>query len=300
MSKFRFKRIGRVSKEVKKEFSSLYFAWREFMRLHIYRVTYRKKAIINSILVFICLGVVCWLARTVVYAQSDQLIKNAAYSSVFAKAAFWIFGGGLLGVFTQNMRKKYDALKRFFDLVISIISLIVFSPLFLIVALLVKIDSPGPVFFKQERIGEGGKLFNILKFRTMRKNAELETGPVWAQDEDPRITKIGNFLRKSHLDEIPQLINVFLGDMALIGPRPERPEMTDIIKKDIPNFDQRLNIKPGVTGLAQSRYNYGATIKDASRKLQYDLIYIKRMCFLLDIQIIFWTAGKVLTGEGSR
>jgi len=300
MSKFNFKRLKRALREVKKELSGLYFAWCEFFRLHIYKVTYKNKPAINGVLFVVCLGSVLWLAKTVVYAQSGQLANEVMFTSIFAKIALWIFGGGLLGVITQSLRKKYDFLKRIFDLIISIVSLIVFSPLFLIVALLVKVDSPGPVFFRQERAGESGNIFNILKFRTMRKNAELETGPVWAQDQDPRITKIGNFLRKSHLDEIPQLINVFLGDMALIGPRPERPEMIDVIKSDIPNFDERLNIKPGVTGLAQARYNYGATIKDASRKLQYDLIYIKRMCFLLDMQIVFWTAGRVLTGEGSR
>jgi lipopolysaccharide/colanic/teichoic acid biosynthesis glycosyltransferase len=161
-------------------------------------------------------------------------------------------------------------------------------------------DSPGPVFFTQKRIGKLGRWFSIWKFRTMRHKAEMETGPVWAEDNDPRVTRIGRFLRKSHLDELPQLFNVFCGDMSLIGPRPERPEMVEVITEKIPGFDKRLFVKPGITGLAQVRYDYGATIKDAARKLKYDALYIKRMCFLLDFQIVFWTIGRVLTGEGAR
>ncbi len=134
----------------------------------------------------------------------------------------------------------------------------------------------------------------------MRNDAELETGPVWAEDNDPRVTGIGQFLRKSHIDELPQLINVMFGDMSLIGPRPERPEFTQHISGSVPNFAERLRIRPGITGLAQVRYHYAASLKDTARKLKYDLLYIKRMCWLLDFQIIFWTLGRVLTGEGAR
>jgi exopolysaccharide biosynthesis polyprenyl glycosylphosphotransferase len=208
--------------------------------------------------------------------------------------------GGLVSVLVGFARANYQLFKRCFDFTVASIALIVLSPLFLIIGLLIKIDSEGPVFFRQDRVGQGGEIFKIWKFRTMRKEAELETGPVWAQDNDPRITRIGEFLRKSHLDELPQLINVFRGQMSLIGPRPERPEFIKTIAEEIPNFSFRLGVKPGITGLAQVRYRYGASIKDAARKLRYDLFYIKRMCWFLDFRIILWTIERVLTGEGAR
>ena len=134
----------------------------------------------------------------------------------------------------------------------------------------------------------------------MREHAELETGPVWAGEDDPRITRLGHFLRKTHIDELPQLINIFKGDMSLIGPCPERPVFVEKINIYIPKFNARLKIKPGITGLAQVRHRYSASIKDAAEKLKYDLLYIKKMCWTLDAKIIFWTIGRVLSGEGAR
>ena len=196
--------------------------------------------------------------------------------------------------------RRFQGFKRGFDFLVAGLGLILLSPLFLIVSILIRIDFPGPAFFRQERLGKDGKIFKMWKFRTMNTDAELETGPVWAAEGDPRITRLGRFLRKSHIDEIPQLINVFKGEMSLIGPRPERPVFVEKINGDIPNFNARLRVKPGITGLAQVRYRYGASIKDAARKLKYDLLYIKRMCWILDFQIILWTFGRVLTGEGAR
>ncbi|MBU3933223.1 MAG: sugar transferase [Candidatus Omnitrophica bacterium] len=196
--------------------------------------------------------------------------------------------------------RRFQGFKRGFDFLVAGLGLILLSPLFLIVSILIRIDFPGPAFFRQERLGKDGKIFKMWKFRTMNTDAELETGPVWAAEGDPRITRLGRFLRKSHIDEIPQLINVFKGEMSLIGPRPERPVFVEKINGDIPNFNDRLRVKPGITGLAQVRYRYGASIKDAARKLKYDLLYIKRMCWILDFQIILWTFGRVLTGEGAR
>jgi len=197
-------------------------------------------------------------------------------------------------------RIRYSSFKRLFDFLFATAGLILASPLFIIIAFLIKLDSKGSIFFKQQRVGRNGKIFNMWKFRTMREYAELESGPVWAKDDDPRVTRVGRFLRKSHLDELPQLINVFKGDMSLIGPRPERYMFIEMIHRHIPEYKERLKVKPGITGLAQVRYKYGASVKDAAKKLKYDLLYIKKMCWLLDFQILWWTAEKILTGEGAR
>jgi len=203
-------------------------------------------------------------------------------------------------IFAFWARIRYSSFKRLFDFSFATIGLILASPLFIIIAFLIKLDSKGSIFFKQQRVGRNGKIFNMWKFRTMREYAELESGPVWAKDDDPRVTRVGRFLRKSHLDELPQLINVFKGDMSLIGPRPERYMFIEMIHRHIPEYKERLKVKPGITGLAQVRYKYGASVKDAAKKLKYDLLYIKKMCWLLDFQILWWTAEKIFTGEGAR
>ena len=158
-------------------------------------------------------------------------------------------------------------LKRLADIALSLIGLVLLSPLALIISILIKIDSAGPVFYRQERQGKDGRIFEIWKFRTMRHNAELETGPVWASKDDPRITRIGAFLRNSHLDELPQLINVLRGEMAIVGPCAERPELAKEIKKHIPGFDMRLRVKPGITGLAQVKFRYASSVTEVARKL---------------------------------
>jgi lipopolysaccharide/colanic/teichoic acid biosynthesis glycosyltransferase len=163
-----------------------------------------------------------------------------------------------------------------------------------LIAVLTKLDSYGPVFFRQERVGENGRLFTLYKFRTMVQDAEKETGPVWAQDTDPRTTRLGKILRRTGLDEIPQMFNVLIGDMSFVGPRPERPHFVAELQEKIPYYSQRLVVKPGITGWAQVRYGYGATVEDAIEKLQFDLYYIKNMSFFLDMLIILSTAHKVL------
>jgi exopolysaccharide biosynthesis polyprenyl glycosylphosphotransferase len=188
-------------------------------------------------------------------------------------------------------------IKRAVDVVASLIGLILLLPLFLIIGIAIKFETPGPILFSQKRLGKGKKPFRIFKFRTMIDGAEKKTGPVWARKNDPRITKIGKILRQTHLDELPQLINVLKGNMSLVGPRPEREEFVEYLRKVIPNYDERFKIKPGITGLAQIRYKYDETIRDVRRKLKYDLIYVKNMCLRLDFRILFTTLIVVLKGR---
>jgi len=190
--------------------------------------------------------------------------------------------------------------KRCFDVGIAMLALFIILPLMPIVALMIKLDSKGPVFFKQERLGEREQPFTLIKFRTMREDAESETGPVWAQKNDLRITRIGRILRKTRLDEFPQLINVLKGDMSFIGPRPERREFIDKLKEVIPFYSERHFIKPGITGWAQIKYPYGASVQDAIEKLKFDLYYIKNLSPLLDLMIVTETIKVVLFGRGGR
>ncbi|PNU19956.1 glycosyl transferase [Geothermobacter hydrogeniphilus] len=190
--------------------------------------------------------------------------------------------------------------KRVFSILLSGVGILLALPIFPLVALLIKLESPGPVFFCQERVGFGGRVFRTYKFRTMRQDAEQETGAVWAQSNDPRITRVGRFLRKSRIDEIPQLFNVFKGDMSFVGPRPERPEFVAMLTRKIPYYGSRHAVKPGLTGWAQVRYPYGASVEDALEKLRYDLYYIKNYSPFLDIVIVLETVKVVLFARGSR
>jgi sugar transferase (PEP-CTERM system associated) len=190
--------------------------------------------------------------------------------------------------------------KRIYDLVFSVVGLIISAPLFPILAILIKRDSHGPVFYKQLRVGENEVEYFVYKFRTMADDAEKETGAVWAQKSDPRITRIGQFLRKTRIDEIPQLINVLRGDMSFIGPRPERLAFVERLKETIPFYSTRHFVKPGVTGWAQVCYPYGASDEDALEKLRYDLYYIKNYSIFLDFRIILDTIRVVTSGFGGR
>lgn len=193
-----------------------------------------------------------------------------------------------------------NVLKRMFDIFFSSVGVIVALPLIPIITLLIKIDSRGPVFFRQVRVGAGEKHFVLYKFRTMRQDAEGKTGAVWAEKNDPRITKVGLLLRKTRLDEIPQLYNVLKGDMSFVGPRPERPEFVDKLKEIIPYYSERHYVKPGITGWAQVKYPYGASVEDAIEKLRYDLFYIKHISFFVDLLIVLETIQVVLFGRGGR
>jgi sugar transferase (PEP-CTERM system associated) len=204
------------------------------------------------------------------------------FSEGFAKSKFTRAGNRLVGLF------------------MSTVMLILGWPMLVIVAMAIKVDSPGPVLFSQDRVGEFGKIFKLYKFRSMKRGAEEESGPVWASDNDPRITRVGKIIRKLRIDELPQLLNVFKGDMSFVGPRPERPYFVEKLNKSISYYNERSSVKPGVTGWAQIKYPYGASENDALEKLKYDLYYIKNMSILMDVMIIFHTAKIVLLGRGSR
>ncbi len=190
--------------------------------------------------------------------------------------------------------------KRLVGFVLSSIMFIIFSPLMLLVAVAIKFDSRGPVLFSQERVGENEEVFTLHKFRSMKANAEEETGPVWASDDDTRITRVGKLIRKLRIDELPQLWNVLRGDISFVGPRPERSFFVEKLKKVIPYYRQRFTVKPGVTGWAQIKYGYGASEQDALEKLKYDLYYIKNMSIVMDLMVILHTVKIVLLSRGAR
>jgi sugar transferase (PEP-CTERM system associated) len=190
--------------------------------------------------------------------------------------------------------------RRTLNLIVGVVSLILTLPLLPLVALAIRIDSPGPVLYRQRRVGRNGHTFFCYKFRTMRENAEADCGPTWAGDDDPRITRVGRVLRMSRLDEIPQLWCVVCGDMALVGPRPERPEFVAWLEAEIPYYGMRHLVRPGITGWAQVRYKYGNSLEDAREKLQYDLFYLKNASMALDLLILFHTIKTVLLRRGAQ
>jgi sugar transferase (PEP-CTERM system associated) len=205
-------------------------------------------------------------------------------------------------IFSDGFIRSRPALllKTVIDFSVALFALILFLPLMFLIALLIKLDTPGPVLYKQERVGRDGKVFTLYKFRTMLQDAEEGIGPVWAEEDDPRITRIGNLLRKTRIDELPQLINILKKDMSFVGPRPERPFFVKQLQQEIPYYDQRHVIRPGITGWAQVRYCYASSIEDAKEKLCYDLYYIKHASILLDLFIIFETVKIVIFGRGAR
>jgi sugar transferase (PEP-CTERM system associated) len=205
-------------------------------------------------------------------------------------------------IFAKGFRfsSPFRMVRRILNFTVALIGLILALPVLPFVMLAVKLDSPGPVLYRQKRVGRRGAIFYCYKFRTMRKDAEADTGPTWADDKDPRITRGGKFLRMSRLDEIPQLWCVLKGDMAFVGPRPERPEFVEWLTRELPYYGVRHMVRPGITGWAQVRYKYGNTIEDAKEKLQFDLFYIKNASIGLDILIMFQTIKIVLLGRGAQ
>lgn len=194
--------------------------------------------------------------------------------------------------------KLFTGTKRFLDLALAIITLIITAPLMALIAVIVRLESRGPAIFKQERVGLSGRPFTVFKFRSMRQDAETHTGPMWAQQNDNRITPVGAILRKCRLDELPQVFNVIKGEMSFVGPRPERPYFVELLKTKIPHYDVRHRVKPGITGWAQVMYPYGASVEDAYQKLQYDLYYAKHASIWFDLKVLLKTVKVVIAGEG--
>jgi sugar transferase (PEP-CTERM system associated) len=205
-------------------------------------------------------------------------------------------------VFSEGFRRSsiFMAVRRALSIAISLVGLILTAPLIPLIVLVIKLDSRGPVLYSQTRVGKGGSVFKVYKFRTMRQDAEASNGPQWAGDNDPRVTRVGRFLRSSRLDEIPQLWCVLKGDMAFVGPRPERPEFVAWLSQEIPYYGVRHMVRPGLTGWAQVKYKYGSTVEDAREKLQYDLFYIKNASIGLELLIVFQTIKTVLLRRGAQ
>lgn len=222
----------------------------------------------------------------------EQTLGQIRLESLYA--GWLVFGDG----FGQGMLRTI--VKRLFDLVCAIILILLALPIMLIAAVAIVVENGFPVFYSQERVGLNGRLFKVIKFRSMRRDAEKDGKPVWASKHDDRVTRVGKIIRKLRIDELPQLFSVLKGDMSLVGPRPERPFFVDQLTREIPFYAVRHSVKPGVTGWAQVRYHYGATVEDSAEKLQYDLYYVKNHSLFLDILVLFETVGVVLTGKGAQ
>jgi len=205
--------------------------------------------------------------------------------------------GAMIVRFAQNSFRRF---KRLLDLTFTAIGLFITAPILLFSALLIKLTSKGPILYKQHRVGRKGEVFEIYKLRTMVRDAEKDTGAVWAKENDPRITSLGRLLRKTRIDEIPQFINVLKGEMSIVGPRPERPEMVRDFKKLIGDYEKRLNINPGITGIAQIYHKYDESLIDVKKKVKYDLLYSRKMSASTDLAILAQTCLVVLTGKGAR
>jgi sugar transferase (PEP-CTERM system associated) len=208
------------------------------------------------------------------------------------KASWLVYGNG----FVQGRARRIA--KRAFDLVCSSALLVLASPVMLLTVLAIRLDSPGPIIYRQERVGKGGRIFWCLKFRSMRSDAERDGVARWAAKNDARVTRVGAFIRKTRIDELPQLVSVLKGQMSLVGPRPERPSFVAQLREQIPFYDVRHSVKPGVTGWAQVRYSYGASLEDARRKHQFDLYYVKNNSLFLDLLVLIETVSVVLFREG--
>lgn len=237
----------------------------------------------------------CKLAGVNVIDAATFFEREASQIRVDSLQPSWlVFGGG----FDQSFLRAFS--KRVFDLFASLIILIATLPVMLLTALCIFAEDRAAIFYQQERVGKDGHTFMVLKFRSMRNDAEMVGKPQWATPNDPRTTKVGRIIRKLRIDELPQILNVIKGEMSFVGPRPERPYFVKQLREEIPFYNVRHSIKPGITGLAQVRYQYGASVEDAIQKLQYDLYYVKNNSLFLDVLILIDTLQVVLLGKGAR
>jgi sugar transferase (PEP-CTERM system associated) len=237
----------------------------------------------------------CKLAGVRVKDAATYFEHNTGQIRLGSMSAGWlIFGEG----FEQGIWRS--GTKRVFDVVSALVLILLSAPIMLLTALLIKLESKGPVFYRQERVGQSGEVFNVVKFRSMRTDAEKDGVPRWATAGDSRVTRVGRVIRKIRVDELPQLFGVLAGHMSMVGPRPERPYFVDQLVQEIPFYAVRHSVKPGVTGWAQVSYQYGSTKEDTVQKLQYDLYYVKNHSLFLDLVILFQTVGVVLTGKGAQ
>ncbi len=236
----------------------------------------------------------CKLRGIKVYDLNTHFEKRLGQIRIdYLNAGWLIFGDGF------NQGGARTAVKRVFDLVCATVLIVLASPFMLATALLIKLDSRGPVLYRQERVGLNGQTFEVVKFRSMKQDAEVDGKPVWATSGDSRVTRVGKLIRKARIDELPQLFSVLRGHMSLVGPRPERPFFVEQLTREIPFYAVRHSVKPGVTGWAQVRYQYGSTVEDSQEKLQYDLHYVKNHSLWLDLQVLAHTVRVVLTGKGA-
>lgn len=237
----------------------------------------------------------CKLSGIKVYDIATHFEKTLGQIRIdYVNAGWLIFGNG----FNQGLARTL--IKRIFDLLCAALLIVLSLPVMVVTAILIKLESRGPLLYRQERVGQNGKTFEVCKFRSMRTDAEQDGRPVWATANDSRVTRVGAVIRKLRIDELPQLFNVLKGEMSLVGPRPERPYFVEQLTAQIPYFAARHSVKPGVTGWAQVRYQYGSTVEDSQEKLQYDLYYVKNHSLFLDIIILFETVFVVLTAKGAR
>jgi sugar transferase (PEP-CTERM system associated) len=237
----------------------------------------------------------CKATGTKVYDLNTHFEKTLGQIRLDYLSASWlIFGDGF------NQGAWRTAVKRVFDIFCALLLIVVSLPVMALASACIKFESRGPMLYRQERVGLNGRTFSIAKFRSMRTDAEKDGKPVWAAANDNRVTRVGAIIRRLRIDELPQLFNVLRGDMSLVGPRPERPFFVEQLTQEIPFYALRHSVKPGVTGWAQVRYPYGATVEDSLEKLQFDLYYVKNHTLFLDMVVLMETVGVVLTGKGAR
>jgi exopolysaccharide biosynthesis polyprenyl glycosylphosphotransferase len=234
-------------------------------------------------------------AIAIATATNGQRSSDTATAGMNMLASAWSFVSGV----ADSARPITEDMRRLRDIAGSLLLLVLTLPVMLVAACLIKFESPGPVLYRQERVGLFGQVFTLLKFRSMRVDAEAD-GPCWAAKRDHRVTRIGKFIRACRIDELPQLVNVLRGEMSLVGPRPERPYFTEKLTPFIPGYHQRTRILPGITGLAQVSYRYGASVEDARAKHTYDVYYLRNQTMLLDLRILIATVWVVLFGIGAR